>query len=290
MIRAPALLAARKQCKPQGGKVNLQLIDWIEIAVLTAFGLTVAYLAGAFRRKSIAGPKRFLGERTSVIDLLIPACAGFCASLFAPGLYFSIVARAGHEPATSHQTVCALTLEAAAGFVTIQALDVWQRRNQLRLRYLPDGVAYGVVGALAVIPLVLAATAIVQEIMRRAGVASPEEHPLLVVFQQKSMVDRLLVVLSAVIFAPLFEELAFRAHLQSALRRATGRPWAAVIITSALFALVHQIWWMMPPLFLLAVGLGYVYERTRNAWATVTMHATFNLLSLTVEFVSMRHR
>jgi membrane protease YdiL (CAAX protease family) len=289
MIRSPALLAARKQCKPQGGKVNLQLIDWIEIAVLTTFGLTVAYFARAFRRKSIAGPKRFLGERTSVIDLLIPAFTGFCASLFAPALYFLLAVGSGHAKATSHQTVCALTLEAAAGFLVIQALDLAQRRNQLRLRYLPDGVVPGAVGALAVIPLVLAATAILQEIMRRAGVASPEEHPLLVVFQQKSVLDRLLVVVSAVIFAPLFEELVFRAHLQSALRRATGHPWAAVIITSALFALVHGIWWMMPPLFLLAVGLGYVYERTRNVWATITMHASFNLLSLTVDFVAMRH-
>ena len=32
----------------------------------------------------------------------------------------------------------------------------------------------------------------------------------------------------------------------------------------------------MPPLFVLAVGLGYVYERSGNLWMTVVAHALFN--------------
>jgi membrane protease YdiL (CAAX protease family) len=146
-----------------------------------------------------------------------------------------------------------------------------------------------VVGGLAIIPLVLAATSLIQEFMRWFGTAPPQEHSLLIVFQQPSGTDRLLVILSAVILAPLFEELVFRAHIQPALRKFTNMPWLAVIITSVLFALVHGIWWMMPPLFVLAFGMGYVYERTRNIWAAITIHAAFNALSLTVEYISMKH-
>lgn len=278
------------QCKPEEGNVNLQPADWIQIIVFTAFGLAVASQCGVFRRKSIRSSRGVLTDRRSSIELLIPAFAGFCASIFAPAVYYRVVVGAGHHAANSHQTVCMFAISAGAGLLLIQWMDISQKINLLRLRLLSKGLFLGILGALATIPLVLAATVIVQDLMNRAGAAAPEEHQLLVVFQQPSMIDRLLVILSAVILAPLFEELTFRGHLQSAIRKATGNPWFAVAAASALFALVHGILWMMPPLFILAIGLGYVYERTRNIWANILIHALFNALSLTVEYLSMKHR
>jgi membrane protease YdiL (CAAX protease family) len=266
----------------------LKPTDWIEIIILSLFGLGVAYVAGVFRPKSIEPRRSLLTGRASVTDLLLPAIAGFCASLFAPAVYYSLFVGHDHRQPTSHQTVCMFAASAAAGLLMIQSMDLAQHRNYLKSSQVPGGAMIGFIGALAVIPLVLAATAIIQEIMRRAGAAPPEEHQLLIVFQHPAVFDRLLVILSAVILAPLFEELTFRAHLQAAIRKITGAPWLAVVTASALFALVHGIWWMMPPLFVLALGLGYVYERTRNIWATIAMHALFNALSLTVEYISMK--
>lgn len=262
--------------------------DWIQIIVPIAFGLAVAFFAGALRINSIRPRRRPFIDRVTPFETLIPALAGFCASIVAPAVYSIAIGKNSHS-LSPHQTVCMFALSAAAGLVVIQLLNIAHNTNPLKSRDLPLGLPYGLIGSLAVIPLVIAATMIVQEIMRRAGAAAPEEHQLLVVFQQPSIFDRLLVILSAVILAPLFEELVFRAHLQSAIRKATGMPWLAVIIASALFALVHGIWWMMPPLFILALGLGYVYERTRNIWANILMHALFNALSLTVEYISIRH-
>jgi hypothetical protein len=51
--------------------------------------------------------------------------------------------------------------------------------------------------------------------------------------------------------------------------------WLAIIFTSILFALVHPLW-MSPLIFLLALGLGYIYERTGILWASVTVHLLFN--------------
>jgi membrane protease YdiL (CAAX protease family) len=265
----------------------LKLIDWIEILFLTAFGLAVAYLFGAFRRKSIFPPRRLITDRSSPIEFLLPALAGFCASLFAPAIYFALVVGKNHQP-NSHQTVCAFALGAGSGLLMIQTIETLQEKNNLRSRLFPDGIVYGVVGGLAIIPLVLTATSLIQGAMSWFHI-TPPPHPLLLVFQDPSSTDRLLVILSAVILAPLFEELVFRAHVQSAIRKYSASPWLAVMMTSALFALVHQTWWMMPPLFVLALGMGYVYERTRNIWATITIHAAFNALSLTVEYISMRH-
>jgi len=281
--------AAGKQSKLEGGNVNLQGIDRIQIIVLIALGLTVAFFCGVFRRKSIRVSQQHLADPRTPIELLIPAFAGFCASLFVPAVYFGIVVGQAYRQPNSHQTVCMFAISAGAGLLVIQWMNLAQRTNLLRWGQLRSGLLVGLSGALAVTPLVVAATAIVQEIMRRAGAAAPQEHQLLIVFQQPSVLDRFLVILSAVILAPMFEELTFRAHLQSAIRKATSMPWLSVVIASALFALAHSIWWMMPPLFVLAVGLGYVYERTRNIWATILMHSLFNAFSLTVEYISMKH-
>jgi membrane protease YdiL (CAAX protease family) len=37
---------------------------------------------------------------------------------------------------------------------------------------------------------------------------------------------------------------------------------------------------MVVPLFLLSMCLGYIYQRTGNLWATITIHAAFNGVSV----------
>ncbi|QOV89789.1 CPBP family intramembrane glutamic endopeptidase [Humisphaera borealis] len=62
------------------------------------------------------------------------------------------------------------------------------------------------------------------------------------------------------------------------------RPWAswlAIVITSVLFAVIHPLW-TAPIIFVLAVVLGYVYERTGNLWASIGLHAIFNTISTTI--------
>ncbi len=63
----------------------------------------------------------------------------------------------------------------------------------------------------------------------------------------------------------------------------TGVDWSAIGITSALFALMHPPW-SLPIIFLLAICLGYAYQRTGNLWVCITMHALFNT-SMTAVFL-----
>jgi membrane protease YdiL (CAAX protease family) len=60
-----------------------------------------------------------------------------------------------------------------------------------------------------------------------------------------------------------------------------ARRWLAVLITSLLFAIVHPIW-MAPAIFVLAICLGYAYERTGNLWVPILIHAAFNTSSTLV--------
>jgi len=57
--------------------------------------------------------------------------------------------------------------------------------------------------------------------------------------------------------------------------------WLAIILTSLLFAAIHP-WWTMPPIFFLSLCLGYAYERTGNLFVPITIHALFNISSLTL--------
>jgi len=90
-------------------------------------------------------------------------------------------------------------------------------------------------------------------------------------------------VFSAVVMAPLSEELFFRGLLQSMLRRYTRNPWMAILITSAFFAVVHRPWQDMPALFVLAVVLGYNYERCGRLYVPMLIHAVFNGLFTTIQ-------
>ena len=70
----------------------------------------------------------------------------------------------------------------------------------------------------------------------------------------------------------------------------TPRRWVMVlanVAASALFAGLHFAQWPAPlPLFVLAMGMGYLYQRTGSLLAPIALHAVFNGLSTTLMFLS----
>jgi membrane protease YdiL (CAAX protease family) len=67
--------------------------------------------------------------------------------------------------------------------------------------------------------------------------------------------------------------------------RSTSRAGAAIVLTSLIFAALHAAQWPAPiPLFVLALGLGVVYQRTGSLLAPICMHALFNGFSTLMLF------
>jgi len=87
---------------------------------------------------------------------------------------------------------------------------------------------------------------------------------------------QVLMAALAVLVAPLVEELMFRGLFQSMIRSYLGRPWPAIAITSILFAGIHTNAEHWPALFVLALGLGYSYEKSGSLLRPIFMHAMFN--------------
>ena len=165
----------------------------------------------------------------------------------------------------------------------------------LSLRQAGSGVLTGAFLSAVTVPLVIGASFLIEWLYRAVGFTHPPEHDVLHVLGQASEpVVKMALIVGAVAVVPVSEELMFRGHVQTIMRRAFARltkvggdaaavppawaTWAAIVLASALFTSFHAPW-TWPPIFLLSVCLGWVYERTGNLWASVAVHAAFNGVS-----------
>lgn len=91
-----------------------------------------------------------------------------------------------------------------------------------------------------------------------------------------------IVLLSAVVVAPVAEEFFFRRVLQGWLeRRAAGDAWGPVLLSSLAFAAAHPGQGLaFVPLFPLAIVLGVMARQTGSIVPCILMHALFNSVSI----------
>jgi membrane protease YdiL (CAAX protease family) len=83
---------------------------------------------------------------------------------------------------------------------------------------------------------------------------------------------------TAVIAAPICEEVLFRGLIQTALVRKQG-PWAGILTASALFGIIHLIPQQIVAGFLLGMIIGLVYYKTRSLAAAIVLHLINNALA-----------
>lgn len=300
----------------------------VVLLVLTLFSIGTAVAARVIPPRRVSGPLRVSPERPAW-PLVVVLFGALSVYVLSASLIISLAR--GPAPATQPATmpspasegVTALvsTLPPLVGLIALllgdgAVRDLTGHDLGLDLRRLPWGFAAGLLGVVIVVPpLILLANAI-EMLYRLIHYTHEAEHPLLKVLGERPAPWVTgLIVFGATVIAPLFEELLFRAHIQTLLRRLfyrlttpiaaptpmegfpviTAEPsapvaliapppaprprawqsWAAIIITSGLFALVHPAW-SRPIIFVLALCLGYAYERTGNLWVSITIHAIFN--------------
>ena len=95
-----------------------------------------------------------------------------------------------------------------------------------------------------------------------------------------------LMVFAIVILVPFIEELLFRGFLQNFLKRYLGRAWA-IVLSAIIFSLAHFSisqgignFQLIVSLSVLALFLGFIYERQRMLWSSMALHMTFNAFSI----------
>jgi len=137
---------------------------------------------------------------------------------------------------------------------------------------LPRALLFGVGGFVVAY---VAAAIIGYPIELRFGV-DPTQHAL----SQSATVPGMLpiVFLSGAIIAPIAEEIVFRGYLYKAFRD-RFKPGYAIILSAALFSVIHLEWRAAVPLFVIGIVLAYVYEKTGNIMAPITLHILNNAIA-----------
>lgn len=262
---------------------------------VAAIPLTVMVRRGALQPNALRDvPTRHIGLEP--LDLALALLLPLLALVNAVMLW-----RAGPSPAPAPATVpldanVALRhalmgqafnqLPFAAWFVIRAAMrGQWRRSGLLPTRPGRD-VSAAVLTLLAALPWVMGVHVLTSAVGLLAGQEPPViGHDLLRIMRDEGWTLVMLGLLaSAVLIAPLLEELIFRGLLQTAMLETFGweRRWPVILAAAAAFAGVHvgaAAWQAMPGLFVLGVILGWLYERTGSLWPSILLHMMFNAVN-----------
>ncbi len=87
-----------------------------------------------------------------------------------------------------------------------------------------------------------------------------------------------LAALMLVVVGPFVEECVFRGALLRGLEPRIGA-WPAIVAQSLLFAAFHRSWWLLVPITILGLALGWLAHERRSLWPAIALHASYNALT-----------
>ncbi len=149
---------------------------------------------------------------------------------------------------------------------------------------------WGVSAFLIAVPMIMAAIQMAVLLGGLFGQEAPQiAHDMLkMLIDSDSHTGTVLIMVSAVLVAPIVEESIFRGLIQSVMVETLGesRRWSIVIVASIVFMFIHadfeswEHWQALPGLLVLGLVLGWLYERTGSLWPCIVVHTGFNLINV----------
>lgn len=119
------------------------------------------------------------------------------------------------------------------------------------------------------------------EVLSYFGIEDDPQEAVQLFLDAETLGDRFLLMIYAVVFAPVTEELFFRGFLYPILKGWTGRN-LAILISAVLFGLSHVHAMSFLPLCFFGAILGLVYDQTGKLGNAMVLHALFNFVTCTV--------
>ncbi|MBI3313500.1 MAG: CPBP family intramembrane metalloprotease [Candidatus Omnitrophica bacterium] len=160
--------------------------------------------------------------------------------------------------------------------------------------WIPRGKAFKEVmmgwgGYLAVLPIFFAVLIFLTTVASIFNY-EPPAHPLVTVFLEEDKKSPWLISYSiflAGVLAPIFEEIFFRGFCYTVFKKRWGMGWA-MVVSSAFFAFIHQNSFAFWPIFILGIGMAYLYEKRRTLLPCMVLHITHNSLFLAYFFFAKK--
>ena len=220
--------------------------------------------AGVVPRKTFGLPEAFLA-------------LGFI-TFFLYGIYLG----ATHSPPQMNgQTLAENVLLAAfmvcvvAGFLKLRGIDI-DSLGGFSKTSLKRAVSTGIILLLAATPLILFAEAITQGFF---GGGSSRQEIVDLFNSSQTIQQRVMIIVLAVVVAPISEEFIFRFFIYGVVRRYFGIA-VGLVFNSLLFAAAHIHLPSAVPLFVLGACFTLAYEWSGSILVCMAMHAFFNSVQL----------
>ncbi|MDR1190878.1 MAG: CPBP family intramembrane metalloprotease [Verrucomicrobiales bacterium] len=176
-----------------------------------------------------------------------------------------------------------VTAGAALLYRRRDALGYWRFKLSETGAYLRDGLR-GYLTVLLPLTLIVLPVSLLCE---RLGVDFTQ--PVIGLFLDlHSPLKITLFILTAVIVAPLWEEIVFRGVLYPWLKKYLPARWAMLLSSSA-WAASHLHWPALLPFTFLGCALCFFYEQTGRLGVTVALHAIFNLTTVLLLLLLNHH-
>ncbi|MDZ4829944.1 MAG: CPBP family intramembrane glutamic endopeptidase [Phycisphaerae bacterium] len=164
------------------------------------------------------------------------------------------------------------------------------RLHERTARALRTGVVAGVFAIILIWPFVQIASVaagMVQQVFTREPPPSLGHETLSQLARGAADPWAIVVIACVVFLAPVIEEIGYRGALQGAIRSAGTKAWFAIAITSGVFVVMHipaipsaGLGAGILGLFVLALGLGALRERTQSLIPCIVAHSLFNVVNL----------
>jgi len=115
----------------------------------------------------------------------------------------------------------------------------------------------------------------------------PPPHPLVEVFlaEERSPGTIAYSLFLACVAGPLFEEIFFRGFCYPAFKKRWGTGWA-LVLSAAFFSAIHQNLFAFLPVFILGLGLGYLYEKRGTLVPSIALHVIHNTVFIAYFFLA----
>jgi membrane protease YdiL (CAAX protease family) len=141
---------------------------------------------------------------------------------------------------------------------------------------LKRALSTGIILLLAATPLLLLAEALTQKLF---GSGSSRQEIVDLFNSSQTIQQRVLIIVLAVVVAPISEEFIFRFFIYGVLRRYTGIVFG-LVFNAALFAAAHNHLPSAAPLFVLGACFTLAYEWSGSILVSMAMHTLFNSVQL----------
>jgi len=164
-----------------------------------------------------------------------------------------------------------------AAFLKVRRLDL-NSLGGFSVMSFRRALSMGIVLLFAAYPLIALADWIVQ---RTYGTGSSKQGIVDLFNESRTLEQRVLIIIVAVVIAPIAEEFIFRFFLYGVFKRYFGTS-LGVVFNALLFAAVHTHLPSFAPLFVLATCFTLAYEWSGSILVSMTMHSLFNSLTLVV--------